>query len=152
VVALLGGALSLRAQSVTLTVTGLPANFPNPDGSAFEALAIVYATNTTYTVTAGNWNPNRTHTETIQIACSLPCPVSGPKALATLQWRRTGDATWHTLTTSYVTVETFALSSAPGNRSPTYSNAIQWQFLLNWATDPPGALTTFAVSLQLTQT
>lgn len=152
VVALLGGVLPLRAQSTTLTVTGLPANFPGPTGADFFAGSIVYATNTTYTITGNNWPANVTRTETIRIRCNNPCPVSGPKALATLQWKLAGAAAWNTLTTANVVVEAPSLTSTNANRNPTYSNSIQWRFLLSWTTDPPGALTTFNVRIRLTQT
>ncbi len=152
VLALIGGALPLGAQNTTLTVTGLPAVFPTPTGAEFHDGAIVYSTYTTYTVTGNNWTPNLTRTETISIRCNTPCPFTGPKPLATLQWKRTAEANWHTLTTAFVIIEAPVLRSTAANRNPTYSNTIQWQFLLNWTADPPGALTTFNVRIRLRQT
>ncbi len=152
VAALLGGAaLPLRAQHTALTVTGLPASFAAPTGADFSLGYVVYPANTTYTIGGKNWAAGQTATETVTIRCSAPCPVSGPKAPATLQWKLLGDATWHTLTTAYVTVEVVTLTATVARDDPTWSNTIQWRFLLDWTSDPPGALTTFTINLQLTQ-
>jgi hypothetical protein len=156
-VLLLLGAQSARAQNTTFVVTGLPATFATPTGADFAALpagSITYPTPTTYTVTGNAWNRNQTRTETIRVMCVAPCPASGPKAMATLQWRRSDLGVWNTITTAAATVEQVVLNAGNGGapRNPTYSNSIVWRFLLNWTTDPPGAQTTFNVRVTLTQT
>jgi hypothetical protein len=153
-VLLLLGAHSARAQNTTFVVTGLPAAFATPTGAEFAAGSITYPTVTTYTVTGNAWPLNRTRTETITVMCVAPCPASGPKAMATLQWRRSDLGVWNTITTAAVTVQQVVLNAGNGGapRNPTYTNSIVWRFLLTWMGDPPGAQTTFNVRVTLTQT
>lgn len=138
------------AQRMELTVTGFPIVFPTPTAADFEAGYIESTTTVTFTVDASTGPPTM-RTTTVSIACRTPCPSNGgPKAAGTLQWRRADQATWQTLSTTNTPVE-----SQPVQRNSLndpWSNSIVWRFLLDWDSDPPGALTTFNVVFALTVT
>jgi hypothetical protein len=143
------GASIARAQQTTLTITGFPLAFASPTGADFVAGSIVGGT-ITYTVAAKTGTTGQ-RTATISMRCNAPCPqVAGPKPLATLQWSRTDLGTWNTLTTTDVQVEQRALFRN-GLNDP-FSNSIDWRFLLDWLTDPPGAATSFRILFTLTVT
>ena len=95
-----------RAQAVRtdLTVTGFPITLAAPTGSDYLSGSIV-SSPVTFTVDATNGPAMTSRTAAVSIRCSLPCPTSGTKTLASLQWRRGDLGTWNQITTSDVLVE-----------------------------------------------
>lgn len=140
-----------RAQPVrtTLTVSGFPTAVAAPTGTDFLNGSIQSAP-ITFTVDATNGPALTTRTATVSIRCALPCPNSGPKTLASLQWRRGDLGTWNGLTTSDVVVESRSMTINVSN--DPWANTILFRFLLNWTTDAPGSTSVFRVTMTLTVT
>jgi hypothetical protein len=139
---------SVWAQSTTIAVVGFPLAFPTPTGGDFVA-GFIQSAGTTFTVDATTGTTAQ-RTTIVSVRCNAPCPATGPKSLATLQWSRQDLGTWQTLTTTDAFVEQrFVFRN--GTNDP-WSNTLNWRFLLDWTGDPPGALTRFDIRFTLTVT
>jgi hypothetical protein len=142
-------ASTVRAQVVrtTLTITDHTIAFASPTGADFLA-GYIDGGASTFSIEATS-GPAAQRTASVSIRCS-GCPVSGPKALATLQWRRADLPTWNTLTTGYVEVEERIMWNDLFN--DPWTNQVFWRFALDWLGDPPGAQTEFRIEYLLTVT
>src|SRR5688500_10361068 len=77
---------------------------PAPTGTDFVNGSIA-RTPTTFQVEAIGGPVFSPRSPSTAIRCALPCPTSGAKAMASLQWRRGDLGTWNPITTSDVLVE-----------------------------------------------
>src|SRR5690554_1431766 len=84
----------VQAQRATLTVTGFPVTFGPPTIADLDAGILTSNSATTFTVQMQTVGATRT--TTVSIRCQTPCPASGTKPPAGLQWRRADSGTWNT--------------------------------------------------------
>ncbi len=131
-----------------LTLNGFPLTNTGPSILDFDAGSVALGS-TTFTVNLtlnlfGSFSPRVT---TVRVRCNVACPASGTLPLAGLQWRRSDLATWNTLTTTFVTIET-RTATFNGTNDP-WSNTLFWRYLLSYAGTPPTAATQFNVQYEL---
>ena len=140
---------TVLAQTTTLSVAGFPLLFPTPTGADFVAGFIQSGTGTTFTVNA-TLGVLTQRTTIVSVRCGTPCPATGTKPLASLQWSRQDLGTWQTLTTTDAFVEQRVVFRNALN--DPWSNTLNWRFLLDWTGDPPSANTRFNIRFTLTVT
>jgi hypothetical protein len=142
---------AVRAQAVltSLTISGLPIVMPAPTGTDFVNGSI-QSSPVTYVVDATSGPAFSIRNTSLSIRCALPCPTSGSKAMASLQWRRGDLGTWTSITTTDALVEQRWM--VMGFFNDPWTNTILFRFLLNWTTDPPGSGGVFNVVVTLTVT
>ena len=131
-----------------LSATGFPLTNAGPTLADFDAGAVMLGS-TTFTVNLtlnifGSFSPRVT---AVSVRCNPPCPASGTLPLYGLQWRRTDQATWNTLTTTFAPVET-RTATFNGTNDP-WSNSLFWRYQLSYTDTPPQAATQFNVQFQL---
>ena len=145
-------AVPLHAQRTSLNVSGYPVVFAPPTAADLDAGIISSATPTTFTVEILGGQPVARLTA-VSIRCQAPCPVTGTKSPASLQWRRADLSVWTPLTTVDVPVDSRLVQRnlpLPQSNNP-WSNSIYWQSVVGWTTDPPG-IHTFNIVMTLTVT
>jgi len=138
-----------QAQRFDLTVTGLPLTFPSPTGGDFAAGYIESATPTTFSVNAAT-GPNGTRRTYVYVRCGTPCALAGSQPVGTLQWRRSDQSTWNSLTTTNTLVEWRTVRRNSVN--DPWGNSIVWRYLLDWDADLPGAMSRYNVVFTVTVT
>jgi len=131
-------------QRVVLTVSGGPVAFAAPAAADFVTGSIQATTPLSYNVniTSGSRRTLRTTSVAIRSTSS----TFGTAPLSDLQWRRSDLATWTSLTTADVTVESRQISRNTGNN---WTNSIVIRSLLHWTADPPA---TYTANLVITLT
>lgn len=142
----------LHAQRTSLNVTGYPVVFAPPTATDLDAGTIASITPTTFTVEVLGGQPVPRLT-LVSIRCQAPCPVTGTKSAASLRWRRADLSVWTPLTTIDVPVDSRIVQrglALPQSNNP-WSNAVYWQTLVGWTSDPPG-IHTFNIVMTLTVT
>lgn len=139
-----------RAQRLTLTITaGSPVAFPAVTEAMYDAGSVSATTALGYTLNLqGGGGGGLSHTGSLQIR-SASATMGGTKPIGDLQWRRGDLATWNSLTTTDVTVQSNTMIRN-GLNDP-YSNTIVFRTLLSWSTDGPAIYTpTIVVTATLT--
>ena len=132
----------------SLTISGWPLTATSTSATDFEAGFVLLGT-TSFTVDAVSNMPAFTlRSTTVSVQCVPVCPRAGTLPLAGVQWRRNDQATWTTLTTAYVPIETRTLSF--GGVNDPWSQTVQWRYALDWATNGPTAATQFRLRFRLT--
>jgi hypothetical protein len=142
----------LHAQRTNLTVSGYPVVFTPPTAADLDAGIISSSTPTTFTVEIVGGQPQPRLT-TVSIRCQAPCPATGTKLPASLQWRRADLAVWTALSTVDVPVDSRVVQRnlpLPQSNNP-WSNTIYWQTVVGWTSDAPG-IQTFNIVMTLTVT
>lgn len=140
------------AQPTTVTVSGFPVTFPPVTAADLDAGILSSSTPTSFTVEITGGQPVA-RTTIVTLRCQAPCPVTGSKPAAQLQWRRADLPFWQTLSTTDVEVERRVVERRlplPQSNNP-WSATLYWQTLLDWSTDSPG-IHTFDIVLTLTVT
>jgi hypothetical protein len=135
--------------ATSLAISGFPITLTSPTGADFLS-GQVQSAGVTFEVDATAGPANQARTATVALRCQLPCPTSGSKALAALQWRRADLGTWTSLTTSDVVVEQRSMSHN-GLNDP-WGNTLFFRFLLDWLSDPAGTSGSFELVVTLTVT
>jgi hypothetical protein len=136
-----------QAVMTRLTVSGLPMVMPAPTGTDFVNGSIESAP-ISYLVEAIGGPVFSPRSTSVSIRCALPCPTSGTKAMASLQWRRGDLGAWSPISTGDVLVEQRWMVMDLFN--DPWTNTILFRFLLDWSTDPPGSSGEFNLVLTLT--
>lgn len=132
-----GGAA--RAQVMTLSVTsGSPIAFPTPTVTDYDngSVAATSALGFTLDLSKGGGGAGRHGILSIRAASAV---MGGTKPIGDLQWRRSDLATWNSLTTSDVQVESRAMVKS-GTNDP-WSNSVFFRTLLSWTNDGPATYT-----------
>jgi hypothetical protein len=130
-----------------LTVAGWPLATTSTAASDFEAGGVALGA-TTFTVDlVATTPPLTTRGTSVEVQCVPACPRSGTLPLAGVQWRRSDQATWTTLTTAYVLIES-RTATFNGANDP-WSRTMYWRYALTWAGNPPTAASQFRVSFRL---
>jgi hypothetical protein len=134
-----------RAQARgTLTLANAPTVVPPPTAANYNAGFVAAPTGITFTVDLLGGS-NAARTTTVSIRSTSPT-MGGTKPIGNLQWRRSDLATWNSVTTGNVTIQTVT----PYRRNnPPWSNTIFFRVLLSWTGDPPG---TYLAPLVMTLT
>ena len=115
--------LSLNTQTVTVPVP-TATEYNNGFSAATQSI--------TYTVSALNLLSSKTVTVKIK---SISTSLGGGKAIADLQWQRSGTSTWTSLATTDATTQTGTLSLA----SSSFTGTLFFRVILRWETDPPAS-------------
>lgn len=152
--ALAGAASRLEGQGnrrTVLTISGFPLSVGSTTIAQFDAGAIAIGTTSfsvdlTTNAGAGGFSPRVT---TVNVACNVPCPVSGTAPVSGLEWQRGGTSTWTPLSTTFAFVES-RTATFNGTNDP-WSNTITWRFAPTFATTNPGT-TQFRIDFQLVVT
>ena len=132
----------------SLAISGWPLTTTSTSANDFEAGFVLLGA-TSFTVDAVSNTPAFTlRSTTVSVQCVPACPRGGTLPLAGVQWRRNDQATWNTLTTAYVAIETRTLSF--GGVNDPWSQTVQWRYALNWATNGPTAASQFRIRFRLT--
>lgn len=135
-------------RQTSLAIAGWPLTAASTSATDFEAGFVLLGA-TSFTIDALSNTPAFTlRSTTVSVQCVPACPRSGTLPLAGVQWRRSDQATWTTLTTAYVPIETRTLSF--GGVNDPWSQTVQWRYALDWATNPPTAASQFRIRFQLT--
>ncbi|HKS07560.1 MAG TPA: hypothetical protein VJR92_14755 [Gemmatimonadaceae bacterium] len=138
-------------QNTRISLSGFPLQVLTTTGADFEAGFVSLGT-TSFSVNATTLSllfVNRT--ATVAVLCDAgSCPNAGALPVSGLQWRRADLATWNTLTTSPVDVETRSMTY--GGTNDPWGNSLVWRYLLNWTSNPPAAMTRWRIRFQLTVT
>lgn len=149
-VALLAAPSAARAQFffTRMTVADFPLTNTGPTILDFDAGSVSLGS-TAYSVELllnffGSFSPRVT---AVAVRCNTPCPASGTAPVARLQWRRADLATWNTLTTTFVNIET--RTATFGGTNDPWSNAMFWRYQLSYTAVPPMAATQFNIQFQL---
>jgi len=136
------------AQRTVLSLSGWPRTVTSTSATDFEAGFVLLGA-TTFTVDATTNTPVLTsRSTTVAVQCVPACPRTGTLPLAGVQWRRNDLATWNTLTTAYVPIETRTLVF--GGVNDPWTQTLQWRYALNWATNGPTAASQFRIRFRLT--
>ena len=138
----LGCLVAARAEAQRLRLTipsGAPIAFPNATEANYDAGSVAANAALAFTlqVTGGAGGTLRTGILSIRGASAT---MGGSKPIGDLQWRRNDLATWNSLTTVNVTVESRTMRRTPALNNP-WSNSVLFRTLLNWANDPPATYT-----------
>ena len=132
---LLPGALHAQGtESMTLSATTV--SFPTPTITDFDNGFLTASTTVTYTVATSGGPKGASHTATVSIKSSS-ANLGGTKALSDLQWSRADLGTWNSMTTTNATVEQRTI--VRGGANDPWSNSVNFQMLLSYANDAPGA-------------
>ncbi len=139
-----------RAQRLMLTITaGSPVAFPAVTEAMYDAGLVTATTPLGWTldiVGPGGAGVNRHGIFSVRGASAL---MGGTKPIGDLQWRRSDLATWNSLTTADVVVESRAMVKTTLN--DPWSNSIVFRTLLSWTNDGPATYTpTIVVTATLT--
>lgn len=154
VLAIVGAASRLEGQGnrrTRLTIAGFPLTVASTTIAQFDAGAIPLGA-TTFTVDlrtnsgGGGFSPRVT---TVNVACNVPCPVSGTAVVSGLQWQRGGTSTWTPLSTTFALVE--SRTGAFNGVNDPWSNTITWRYAPTFAATNPGT-TQFRIDFQLVVT
>ena len=128
-----------HAQVMTLSLSsGSPIAFPNPTETDYDNgfVAATAAMAFTLDLSKGGGGPGRHGILSIRAASAT---MGGTKPIGDMQWRRSDLATWNSLTTSDVQVESRAMVKS-GLNDP-WSNSVFFRTLLSWTTDGPATYT-----------
>jgi hypothetical protein len=139
-----------RAQTNVFAVTGFPLTFSAAGPTEFAAGLIDHPTQISFLVDAATGSGSATRIANVAIRCASPCPSSGVKPAADLQWRRADLATWNSITTSNVTIE--QRNMVRGALNDPWGNDVYWRILLSYATDLQGTTITYNLIMTLTMT
>lgn len=139
----------LHAQgSESLSLSATTVTFPTPTVTDFDNGFLPSSTTLTYTVATSGGPKGASHTATVSIK-STSANLGGGKALGDLQWSRADLGTWNSMTTTNATVEQRTIVRSGAN--DPWSNSINFQMLLAYANDAPGAHTaSLVVTLTIT--
>ena len=150
VMTLVPGTASAR-QNTRITLSGFPLAVATTTGADFQAGFVSLGT-MSFSVDATTLSLLfTTRTATVAVLCDAgSCPQTGTLPVSGLQWRRADLATWNTLTTSPVVVETRSMTW--GGTNDPWSNSVEWRYQLSWTATPPQALTRWRIRFQLTVT
>ena len=144
---LVGAPTQLTAQQTVLTLSGWPLTVTSTTGGDFEVGAVSLGS-TTFSVDATTNVPAKSpRSTTVQVQCVPACPRSGTLPLAGLQWRRSDQAAWTTLTTAYADIETRTVTFN-GLNDP-WSQTVLWRYALSWTANPPTAASQFRLRFRL---
>lgn len=145
-VSLLAGTLSAQGNRRTnVTISGFPLTVTGTSTTDFDAGFILFG-QTSFTVDlrtnsgAGGFSPRST---TVSVRCGTPCPASGGQ----VEWRRVDLGTWNALTSAFADIET-RIATYNGTDDPWARN-VEWRYVLDWATTPPGGPIQIPVDFQL---
>ena len=129
-----------HAQKLTLTLTGgSPIAFPAPTETDYDNTFVPATAALGFTLDllgGGGGGVNRHGILSIRAASSV---MGGTKPIGDMQWRRSDLATWNSLTTADVQVESRAMVRNTTN--DPWSNSILFRVNLNWANDGPATYT-----------
>ena len=121
----------LAAQKTTRTLANATVPFPAPTAADFVAGFVAAPTGMTFTLNATT-GASRTTAALIR-ATSLS--FGGGKVIGDLEWRRSDLATWNSVTTTNVQIESRVIVRNGAN--DPWNNTIFFRMLLNWTTDAP---------------
>jgi hypothetical protein len=113
------------SRSVTLSITGGNVATQNPTRADYDAGFVTDATPLTWTATVNSPRNNCTYNATVQMRATSTTIGNG-KSIANVRWSNGGAFT--TLTTSYVTIGTAALTNGTRSRS----GSLTFRILLDW--------------------
>lgn len=140
-------ALSAGAQKTRLTLSGFTGAMGTAAVTDFDNGSMQSATAIAYTVAIITPSTGTARTATVSISATTTT-LNGTKPISDLQWRRNDLATWNSMTTTPVAVDSRSAFSGTG---ATFSNSIWLRVLLNWATDPASSYsTTVVITLSVT--
>jgi hypothetical protein len=138
----------LAAQSTTLTLSNNVITFPAPTAADYVAGFVNSTTGVTFTVNATS-SGGGSSTTLIQIR-STSANLGGAKLLPDLKWRRSDLATWNSITTGDVTVE--SRSQTFNGLNDPWSNTIFFRMMLTWTADAPAVYSAnYRITLRVTQ-
>ena len=131
---------TVAAQRLTFLVTGgSPVAFPNATEAAYDA-GFVGATAmlgiSMDLLGGGGGGVSRTGILSIRASSAV---MGGTKPIGDLQWRRSDLATWNSLTTSNVVVQSMTMQRNTLN--DPWTNSIAFRTLLSWSSDGPATYT-----------
>lgn len=140
---------TVAAQRLTLAITsGGPVAFPAVTEAHYDAGSVPTSAPLAFSVTlsGGPAGTNRTGSVAIRAAAAV---MGGTKPIADLEWRRNDLATWNSLTTSDVTVQSMTMQR--GGLNDPWMNSVALRTLLSWANDGPATYTpTIVMTVTLT--
>lgn len=135
---------SAQGRRTTLTLSGFPLTASTTTTDEFDnGFSALGSTSFTVDLTTNNNASFLNRRTTVSIACAAPCPAGS----SNLQWRRADQATWNTLTTTFVTVEERVATF--GGANDPWGNTLAWRYLLSWTGSPPTAAQQFRIQMQL---
>jgi len=114
-----------QSRTVTLAITGGNVATQNPTRADYDAGFVTRATPLTWTATVIGPRSNCTYNATVQMRATSSTIGNG-KSIADVRWSNGG--AYNTLTTSYVTIGTGALTSGTRSRS----GSLTFRILLDW--------------------
>jgi hypothetical protein len=134
------------AQKYMMNVTaGNPVAFVAPTEADFDAGFKLATANLAFNVDSKNGAAVlRNTTVSIRAAAGV---MGGSKPIGDLQWRRVDLATWNSLTTTDVAIE--SRDVVRNGLNDPWGNSVEFRVVLDWATTPPA---TYAPGLVLTLT
>jgi hypothetical protein len=136
------------AQGVSLTLSSAPNVFPAPTVTDFNNGFVLSPTGIGFTVDVLSGSTARNRTSIVSIRASSATLGSG-KPVSDLQWRRSDLATWNSMTTSNVTIESRTIRR--NNTNDPWSNTVFFRILLSWtATGPATYSTGMVITLTIT--
>ena len=139
-----------HAQKLTLSTTaGNPVAFPTPTETDYDNGSVAATAALAFTLDllgGGGAGVNRHGILSIRASSAV---MGGTKPIGALEWRRSDLATWNSLTTADVQVESRAMMKSTLN--DPWSNSIFFRTLLSWANDGPATYTpTIIITATLT--
>jgi hypothetical protein len=135
--ALATSASTSAAQTEVQLAFGGSVSFGAPTAADYSAGSLEAATPLPFEVMTTS-ELSGSFTTTVSIRSSTATLGSG-KPVATMEWRRGDDPTWHALTTTDAVVESRLTQGAPEGH--TWDNTIHFRVALNWASDKPATYT-----------
>jgi hypothetical protein len=132
------------APATRLTITANTVTFAPPTVDDYAAGFVTGAAGITYTldVTAVG---GKVRTATVSIRATS-ATIGGGKPVSDVQWRRSDQPTWNSLTLTNAPVEARLMDKGTNN---PWSNAIVFRILVGWRTDPPA---TYTADIEITLT
>jgi hypothetical protein len=132
------------SDATRLTITTNVVTFAPPTVDDYASGFVTGATGITFTVGVASAG-GRVRTGTVSIRATA-ATVGGGKPVSDVQWRRSDQANWNSLTLTNAAVEGHSMSNNVNN---PWSNAIVFRILVNWRTDPPA---TYTADIEITLT
>ena len=127
-----------HAQIMTLTLTGgSPIAFPNPTETDYDNGFVAATTAMGFTLDLFKGGGGARHG--ILSIRAASATMGGTKPIADMQWRRSDLATWNSLTTTDVQVESRAM--VKNGLNDPWSNSVFFRTLLSWTVDGPATYT-----------
>jgi hypothetical protein len=136
--------LAQPPNATRLTITTNTVTFDPPTVDDYARGFVTGATGITFTVDVTSAG-GRMRTGVVSIRATA-ATVGGGKPVSDVQWRRSDQPTWNSLTLTNADVEGHQMSNTINN---PWSNAIVFRILVSWRTDPPA---TYTADIEITLT